>query len=106
LGIAALCTIGSWAQALGQTAAAGQNAAHVQGGEHLFKQYCSGCHSVEPARKLVGPSLHAEMKGPSPKKIEARVRETIQNGKGAMPPFGPQLGNQDIDDLVSYLKAH
>ena len=81
-------------------------AGHPEAGEHLFKQNCASCHSVVPEQKLVGPSLHAEMKGHPPKKTPDQVRQMILNGNGAMPPFRSQLADQDIEDLIAYLRVH
>ena len=83
----------------------GDAASHAAAGEHLFKQYCSACHSTEPGKKIVGPSLHAEMKGASPRKTTAEVKTTIMNGNGTMPAFKTQLAPTDIDNLVAYLKT-
>ena len=80
-------------------------ATHAAAGEHLFKQYCSACHSTEPEKKIVGPSLHAEMKGAAPKKTAAQVKTIIMNGNGTMPPFKTQLLPADIENLVAYLKT-
>ena len=83
----------------------GDAASHAAAGEHLFKANCSACHSTEPDKKIVGPSLHAEMKGPSPKKTPAQVRTTIMNGNGTMPPFKTLLAPTDIENLIAYLKT-
>jgi mono/diheme cytochrome c family protein len=80
-------------------------ASHAAAGEHLFKQNCSACHSTAPGEKIVGPSLHAEMKGPTPKKTAAQVKTTIMNGNGTMPAFKTMLTPADIENLVAYLKT-
>ncbi len=78
---------------------------HVAGGEHLFKQDCSVCHSTEAGKKLVGPSLHGILRGSAPIMTVPEVRTRILNGKGAMPPFQSQLNDQDVTDLIAYLKT-
>jgi mono/diheme cytochrome c family protein len=85
--------------------ASAQDASHAETGEHLFKQNCAACHSVAPGEKLVGPSLHAELKGHPPKKTPAQVTTIIQNGNGTMPAFKALLAPKDIEDLIAYLKT-
>jgi mono/diheme cytochrome c family protein len=86
-------------------AQAGEAATHVAAGEHVFKTNCSACHSTEADKKIVGPSLHAEMKGRAPKKTEAQVKTIIMNGNGTMPAFKTLLMAADIENLVAYLKT-
>ena len=74
-------------------------------GEHLFKQNCASCHSVAPGEKIVGPSLHGELKGHPPKKTPAQVTTIIENGFPPMPPFKGQLAPKDIENLIAYLKT-
>ncbi len=83
----------------------GTAAGNAEAGEHLFKQSCSACHSIEAEKKIVGPSLHAEMKGHPPKKTAAQVRTIINNGNGTMPAFKTQLAPADIENLIAYLKT-
>lgn len=80
-------------------------ASHAAAGEHLFKQNCAACHSLEAGKKLVGPSLHAELKGAHPKKTPEEVKAIIVNGKNAMPPVGAAFNPQDLDDLLAYLRT-
>ncbi len=83
----------------------GAAASHAAAGEHLFKQNCSACHSTEPDKKIVGPSLHAEMKGAAPKKTPAQVKTIIMNGNATMPAFKTLLMPADIENLIAYLKT-
>lgn len=78
---------------------------HPAAGEHLFKQNCAACHSLEAGKKLVGPSLHAELKGAHPKKTPEEVKAIVVNGKNAMPPVGAAFNPQDLDDLLAYLRT-
>lgn len=78
-------------------------------GQHAFLRLCSGCHGDDargtqrpgfkvPPRDLTDPALHARLG-------EQGIRKTIINGKGQMPPFGPLLPPEEIDDLVRYVWA-
>ena len=87
---------------------------------------CSTCHSLEPGKKLVGPSLagiatraeqiikSSDYKG-SAKTVEEFLRESIVNPnayveKGFSPNimyqnYGKDLSAQQIADLVAFLKT-
>jgi mono/diheme cytochrome c family protein len=73
-------------------------------GAESYKRYCAGCHSVEPEHKLLGPSLYSEMKGPH-RKTAKDVREIIVQGNGHMPRFGSLLSEQELSDLLAYIRT-
>lgn len=101
------CAILSTSFLAGRVASAqeGDAASHAAAGEHLFKQNCSACHSTEPDKKIVGPSLHGELKGHPAKKTPAQVKTIIENGNGTMPAFKTLLIPADIENLIAYLKT-
>ncbi len=87
----------------------------VAAGKALFEQTtlegnagCVTCHSVEPGKTIVGPSLAG-----IGNKGEDFIRESIVNPdaeitegfpKGVMPQdFGQKLSEQQINQLVKYL---
>lgn len=93
-------------------------------GEELFNQTligsqpgCVTCHSLEPEKVLVGPSLAgiAARAGSrvSGQSAEEYLRESIQNtdaftvegfGAGVMPAaLADELSEQQVEDLVAYL---
>jgi mono/diheme cytochrome c family protein len=60
---------------------------------------CSGCHTLADAGAAgtVGPNLD------DAKPDAATVFEIVTNGRGAMPPFGGQLSEQEIADVTAYV---
>jgi mono/diheme cytochrome c family protein len=76
----------------------------VDAGAASFKRYCAGCHSVDPEHKLMGPSLCSEMRGPH-RKTTKDVRDIIVQGSGHMPRFGSLLSEQELADLLAYIKT-
>lgn len=80
-----------------------KGAGDAETGEAVFQRRCVMCHSLTPEVKIVGPSLYSEMRGPHAH-TAAAVRETIVNGKGQMPPMGKQLSDQEIADVLAYLR--
>jgi mono/diheme cytochrome c family protein len=73
-------------------------------GAESYKRYCAACHSVEPDHKLVGPSLYSEMRGPH-KKTTKDVRDIIIQGSKTMPRFGTLLSEQELADLLAYVRT-
>jgi mono/diheme cytochrome c family protein len=79
-------------------------AGKVDAGAASFKRYCAGCHSVDPEHKLMGPTLCSEMRG-SHRKTTKDVRDIIVQGSGHMPRFGSLLSEQELADLLAYIKT-
>ncbi|HEX4341047.1 MAG TPA: cytochrome c [Polyangiaceae bacterium] len=75
----------------------------------VFMRACAGCHgpdgrgthppgfSVAP-RNLTDPVLQAHLD-------DAAIADTVRHGKGQMPPFGAALPDQDIADVVLYVRT-
>ena len=84
------------------------NAQQVRG-EGLFLQRCSLCHLAQ-AKRLIpdarpyGPSLTALLRDAGPAKEKA-VREIILKGGPRMPGFQYSFTEEQMDDLVAYLKT-
>ena len=68
-------------------------------GAQLYATNCTACHGADragipgafPALTDVGKRLES-----------AQIKEKIRNGGGLMPPF-PQLSQQDVDNIASFL---
>ncbi|WP_414495347.1 c-type cytochrome [Stenotrophomonas maltophilia] len=68
-------------------------------GAKLYSANCTACHGADragmpgafPALTDIGKRLDA-----------AEIKDKIRKGGGLMPPF-PQLSQQEIDDIASYL---
>jgi mono/diheme cytochrome c family protein len=79
-------------------------AGKADAGSASFKRYCAGCHSVDPEHKLMGPTLCSEMRGPH-RKATKDVRDIIIQGNGHMPRFGSLLSEQELTDLLAYIRT-
>ncbi len=77
-------------------AAAGDS---VRGREIFMTVGCTGCHPGGQA--LVGPSLF----GVTKRLPEARIRDQIGNGGTIMPPLGSVVGEEDITNLIAFLRT-
>ena len=72
-------------------------------GKQLFLQQaqpgCGVCHSLDDANAIgvVGPNLNAL--GPSLEQVQSAVSQ----GVGAMPAYGAQLSQSEIEALAAYV---
>jgi mono/diheme cytochrome c family protein len=79
-------------------------------GQGLFLQRCSVCHlpgmnkAKLDAIPSFGPSLTLLFKDSNPDK-EATLLEVIRRGSQNMPGFQYGLTPQEINDIITYLKA-
>jgi len=68
-------------------------------GAALYATHCTACHGAE--RAGVAPTFPPLID--VGKRLQpAQIKEKIRKGGGLMPPF-PQLSEQEIDNLASYL---
>ena len=81
------------------------SAGSPQAGQQVYVQRCMQCHSVNKDQVLLGPSLWGEMTKSPHKKSAAEIRVIIKNGKGKMPPWGSMLSEDDIVNVLAYLKT-
>jgi mono/diheme cytochrome c family protein len=76
-----------------------------QGGEALFANICAACHQPD-AKGAVGageyPSLSANQNLASAGYLE----NLLFNGRRGMPPLGPMMNDQQIADVVNYVRTH
>jgi mono/diheme cytochrome c family protein len=82
----------------GQTAGASGPAAGI------FAQNCVQCHGPDgKGIKAVGTPNFTD---PAFRNVsEDEIRNTIRNGKGAMPPWGGKLREEQISELVTYVRS-
>ena len=68
-------------------------------GAKLYSANCTACHGADRAGM---PSAFPALTGINKRLQPAQIKEKIRKGGGLMPPF-PQLSQQEIDDIASYL---
>lgn len=76
-------------------------------GATLFKTKCAVCHgpggkSDTPTGKKLGARDLASSEVQS--QTDAQLIETVTKGKGKMPAYGKSLKEDEIKDLVSYVR--
>jgi mono/diheme cytochrome c family protein len=81
------------------------NRQHVGSGEGLFLEKCFACHSAIQDQVRSGPSLYGEMRKSPRKKTATEIRTIVLQGKGRMPPFRDRISEQDLNDLIAYIRS-
>ena len=72
-------------------------------GNPIYKNNCAKCHGkTAEGRRFAGPSLASDKTKAA---SEDELREMITNGKGRMPKFGGKLTPEEINTLVSQIRA-
>lgn len=76
-------------------------------GRQVFLGECSRCHDANSKQGLNGPGLEGLFRQPylpsGAAVSDNRVRETIEHGRGMMPPFAGSLDQEQLQDLMAYL---
>ena len=90
----------------GSSAVVAQNpdgvALTYQGGGVLFNNVCQSCHMPEGHGAGPYPALSKDAK----LTVAAYSITLILNGSKIMPAFGPMLTDQQIADVVNYVRTH
>jgi mono/diheme cytochrome c family protein len=60
-----------------------------QGGEAIFKNVCQGCHMPDAKLEVAGYPV-----------------SVVVNGQKAMPAFGGMFTDQQVADVVNYVRTH
>lgn len=81
-----------------------------QHGQRLFSAVCGVCHRADSNEPLNGPGLKGLFKREympvsGLKMSEQQVRETIKHGRKNMPPLGGVMNDQQLNDIIAYLKT-
>jgi mono/diheme cytochrome c family protein len=75
----------------------------------LYAKNCVSCHGRDGrARTFKGKLKHARDLADSEwhaRVSDERIFNSLMNGKGKMPAYGKRLSEQEIDSLVSYVRA-
>ena len=89
-------------------AAAGKGSATK--GKEVFDQKCGICHFADSDAKKIGPGLKGISKRGTftvnnNKFTDESLKTWIENGDSLMPPFKEVLDEQQIKDVVAYVKT-
>ena len=78
-------------------------------GKTYFLQNCQSCHDEDGRGRSAAVAIAADLTDPDRWKFgtgDAQVFKTIKNGAAeAMPPFGSDLKDQQIWDVVNFIRS-
>jgi cytochrome c6 len=83
-------------------AGSGQAADIVRGGQ-LYAQHCSACHGAGGLAVLPGAPSFA--RGERLMQPDPALLNSVKRGKGPMPGFLPILKDQEILDIIAYVRT-
>ena len=93
-----------------KAAPAGKDAAAVARGKEVFQQKCSTCHYDTSDAKKIGPGLKGIGKRGTftvnnNKVTDESLKAWIENGDSLMPPFKDVIDDNQIKDVIAYVKT-
>jgi|SRR6516162_1593955 cytochrome c6 len=77
-------------------------------GATMFKSKCAACHGADgKADTTMGKALKIRDLGSQPvqSQPDAQLTEIVTKGKNKMPPFGEKLSNEQVTELVAYVRG-
>jgi mono/diheme cytochrome c family protein len=89
----------------------GKSSGSATKGKDVFDQKCSMCHFADSDAKKIGPGLKGLSKRgtfsvkPEWKVTDDNLKNWIENGDSLMPPFKDVLSEQEIKDVIAYVKT-
>ena len=82
--------------------------AQESSGAATFKTKCALCHGADGTGNTpLGKQLQAAnlRSKEVQQKTDAELRQVVHDGKGNMPPFGEQLSDEQIDQVLKYVRT-
>jgi len=76
-----------------------------QSGEAIYKGVCQGCH-MSDAKGAVGAGAYPALAKDENLESAGYPVTVVLKGQKAMPFFGMQLSDQQIADVVNYVRTH
>jgi cytochrome c5 len=76
-----------------------------QGGEAIYKGVCQGCHMPD-AKGAVGAGAYPALAKDENLETASYPVTIVLKGQKAMPFFGMQLDDQQVADVVNYIRTH
>ena len=77
----------------------------MQGGEAIYRGVCQGCHMAD-AKGAIGAGAYPALAGNAKLASSGYVLTMVMKGRKAMPPFRGHFTNQQIADVVNYVRSH
>ena len=78
----------------------------LQGGEAIYKGVCQDCHMPDAKGGKVGPIGYPALASNPKLETSGYPVSVIVHGQKAMPEFGPVFSDQQIADVVNYIRSN
>jgi cytochrome c6 len=78
-------------------------AADRQGGRTIYETYCIACHGE--AGRPIDPTITNFANGDRLFQMDSQLLESIRTGNQTMPAFRGLLSDQEIRDVIAYLRT-
>lgn len=94
--------------AFGTLCVQGQDAAKAPAGAAIFAKKCVLCHGADGTgntplgKQLQAANLHSKDVQKLP---DAELHRIVHDGQANMPPFGDQLTDDEIDQVIQYVRT-
>jgi mono/diheme cytochrome c family protein len=76
-----------------------------QSGEALYKSICQGCHMPD-AKGAIGAGAYPALASNARLLSALYPIAVVLNGQRAMPPFGADLSDVQIANVINYVREH
>jgi mono/diheme cytochrome c family protein len=76
-----------------------------QGGAAIYANVCAACHQSD-ASGAVGAGAYPPLKANGELASADYVLRVLLNGQGAMPPVGAMMSDEQVADVVNYVRSH
>lgn len=103
LAMGLLISTNAFAQGAG--AGGGRGGFTEQGGEAIFKNVCQGCHMPQ-AQGAVGAGMYPALAKNPKLEVAGYPVSVVVNGQKAMPALGGMFSDQQVADVVNYVRTH
>jgi len=91
------------ALALGLGIGGACQAGDVFKGQELYTRHCAGCHGLSGEGEM--PGLPNFARADKLIKTDGQLADVIRSGNGVMPSFNGRLADEDIYDIVAYIRT-
>jgi mono/diheme cytochrome c family protein len=101
--------VGCWLAVVGALGCEARDPTPAGRGARIFVRTCAGCHGADgrgtlrpglsrPPRDLTKPDFQAQISN-------EQLRHSIRIGKGQMPAFGGLMGEEEIADVIAFVRT-
>jgi mono/diheme cytochrome c family protein len=77
----------------------------MQGGEAIYQNLCQACHMAD-AKGAQGAGIYPALAGNPKLSVAAYPIHVVVKGQRGMPIFGEMLDDQQVADVVGYVRTH